>query len=91
MAQDSNVYWKWVNGGACQGYASNGCWHVEVITREGCTSYAAVNANEYSGTTIVNSLLANQGYGIPPKTPRLFELDADQSGVTANNVTVQCQ
>jgi hypothetical protein len=27
----------------------------------------AVHANEYSGGTIINELLDNQGYGIPPK------------------------
>lgn len=89
--QNENVYWKWVNGESCKDYAQNGCWHVEVITRNGCPSYVAVNANEYAGGAIINSLLDNQGYGIPPKTPRVFELDADQSGVTAGNVSIDCQ
>lgn len=89
--QDANVYWKWVNGGSCQSFAQYGCWHVEVITDQGCPSYIAVNANEYSGQTIIGSLLANQGYGIPARTPRIFELDADQGGnVTASNVTIDC-
>jgi hypothetical protein len=88
--QDDNVYWRWVNGRSCQDFAEHGCWHVEVITRDGCASYVAVNANEYSGGTIIDSLLDNQGYGIPPKTPRVFELDADQDAVTASNVTVDC-
>jgi hypothetical protein len=89
--QDDNVFWEWRNGGSCQSFATNGCWHVAVITRNGCSSYVAVNANEYHGSAIVGQLLANQGYGIPPKTVRLFELDADTSGVTANNVKVDCQ
>jgi hypothetical protein len=88
--QDENVYWKWVNGNSCQDYAQNGCWHVAVITRDGCPSYVAVNANEYQGSSIVNALLANQGYGIPAKTERVFELDADSNGDTANNVTIDC-
>jgi hypothetical protein len=46
---------------------------------------------EYSSSrTIVNSLLDNQGYGIPPKTARMFELDADANGVTAGNVSIEC-
>src|SRR5581483_4179744 len=88
--QDANVYWRWDNGASCQDFAQSGCWHVEVITRDGCPTYVAVNANEYSGATIVNALLDNQGYGIPPRTPRIFELDADQAGITAGDVTVDC-
>jgi hypothetical protein len=49
-----------------------------------------VNANEYQGGTITNSLLDNQGYGIPSQTPRVFELDADQSNVTAGEVHIDC-
>lgn len=88
--QDSNVYWKWVSGGNCAAYSSKGCWHVDVITRDGCPSYVAVNANEYAGGSIINSLLDNQGFGIPAKTARLFELDADQSNVTARDVVIDC-
>lgn len=88
--QDDNVFWQWRNGGSCQSFAMNGCWHVAVITRNGCQSYVAVNANEYQGNAIVGQLLANQGYGIPPRTVRLFELDADANGVTANNVKIDC-
>ena len=91
IQQDSNVYWKWIDSGSCADFASNGCWHVAVITRDGCSSYVAVNANEYQGTAIVGSLLANQGYGIPPKTERVFELDADANGVTANDVQIDCE
>jgi hypothetical protein len=90
--QDENIYWRWEDSGrSCQDFAQSGCWHVAVITRDGCPSYVAVSANEYSGGAIINSLLDNQGYGIPPQTPRVFELDADQDGVTANDVTVECQ
>lgn len=89
--QDENVYWKWVNGGSCQDFAQYGCWHVAVITRDGCSSYVAVNANEYQGGAIVNQLLDNQGYGIPAKTRRIFELDSDSSGnATAGDVTIDC-
>jgi hypothetical protein len=88
--QDENVYWKWLNGRSCVEFASNGCWHVEVITRDGCSSYVAVEANEYQGSSIVGSLLDNQGFGIPPETSRVFELDADMDGVTANDVQITC-
>lgn len=89
--QSGSVFWKWSNSGSCADYAQNGCWHVVVITKFGCPSYVAVNANEYQGKSIVGQLLANQGYGIPPKTPRRFELDADTGNVTAGDVTVNCE
>jgi hypothetical protein len=88
--QDDNVYWKWVNGRSCEEFAQYGCWHVEVITAYGCSSYVAVHANEYSGSAIINELLDNQGSGIPPKTPRLFELDADEGANKAGDVQIDC-
>jgi hypothetical protein len=88
--QDGNIYWKWIKGSSCEDYATNGCWHVGVITRDGCPSYVAVHANEYAGKAIINELLDNQGYGIPAKTARIFELDADQAGVTAGDVQIDC-
>lgn len=89
--QDGNVFWRFNDAASCEAYAEQGCWHVEVITRNGCPGYVAVNANEYSGETIINSLLDNQGFGIPPKTPRVFELDADQGNVTIRDVQIDCQ
>jgi hypothetical protein len=88
--QDDNVYWKWVKSGSCQDFATNGCWHVAVITQYGCSNYVAVNANEYQNGAVVNSLLDNQGYGIPQETERIFELDADASNVTARDVHIDC-
>jgi hypothetical protein len=84
------VFWQWRHGLSCQDYVQIGCWHVAVVTRDGCPSYVAVNANEYQGNAIIGQLLDNQGYGIPPKTVRIFELDADASGVTVNDLSVDC-
>jgi hypothetical protein len=84
-SQDDNVYWRWVNDRSCSDY-SNGCWHVEVITRYGCQSYVGVEANEYQGSAIIGDLLDNNGNGIPPKTPEMFELDADPSGPSADQL-----
>jgi hypothetical protein len=89
--QSGSVFWKWQNGGSCADYAQYGCWHVVVITKYGCPSYVAVNANEYQHGAIINQLLDNQGYGIPAKTPRVFELDADAGNVTANDVSIDCE
>jgi hypothetical protein len=88
--QDANVFWQFRHGLSCQDYAQSGCWHVAVITRQGCSRYVAVNANEYQGSAIIGQLLDNQGYGIPPKTVRVFELDADTNGVTARDVSIDC-
>jgi hypothetical protein len=65
--------------------------HRKACKRYGCPSYVAVNANEYRNGAIINELLDNQGYGIPPKTPRIFELDSDaESETTAGDITVEC-
>jgi hypothetical protein len=89
--QDSNIYWKWRNDLDCSDYATDGCWRVEVITRNGCPSYLGVTANEYRGGSVVGDLLDNNGNGVPPKTSALFELDADPNADTANDVTIQCE
>ncbi len=89
--QDSNVYWKTPSGQSCADYATNGCWHVEVITRDGCPNYLGVEANEYRGGAVVGDLLGNNGTGVPPKTAAIIELDADANGVTANDIKVQCE
>ena len=88
--QDENIYVRFPQTGDCASYAEYGCWHIEVITRDGCSSYVAVHANEYRGETIINELLDNQGYGIPPMTARRFELDASTSGSAIDDVTVEC-
>ena len=88
--QDDNVAWKWVDTRSCHDFAENGCWHVAVITKDGCSSYVAVNANEYRGGAIINQLLDNQGFGIPGGTVRIFELDADAGNVTADDVQIDC-
>jgi len=90
VQQDDNVYWKWVKSGSCQDFATNGCWHVAVITQYGCPNYVGVNANEYQNGAVVNSLLDNQSYGIPAETERIFELDADADNVIANDVHIDC-
>jgi hypothetical protein len=74
----------------CQDYAVNGCWHVEVITRDGCPTYLGVDANEYQGSAIVGSLLANKATACRRRPRRYFELDADANGVTAKDLKITC-
>jgi hypothetical protein len=59
--------------------------------RDGCQSYVGVEANEYLGNAVVNDLLDNNGTGVPPKTPVVFELDASQDDTTLNDLKVQCE
>jgi hypothetical protein len=76
---------------SCEEYMGEyGCWKVRVITRDGCQSYVGVEANEYSGGSIINDLLDNNGTGIPPRTAITFELDASQPGTTVDDLKVQC-
>lgn len=75
----------------CAGYATNGCWHVQVISRYGCPNYVAVEANEYQNRTIIGSLLDNNANGIPAETPIMFELTSNGDGPsTANDIEVTC-
>lgn len=91
-SQDGNVYWKWRHAGICQSAASNGCWHLAVITRKGCPSYVGINVNEYRGSKKVGKVHMEQIFGIPAKTARIFELDANRRGpLTANNVKIACR
>jgi hypothetical protein len=82
-------YARWVRG-SCQDFAEYGCWHVQVISATGCSSYVAVEANEYLGNSVVNDLLDNNGTGLPPKTSETFELEASQDGTTANDLKAEC-
>jgi hypothetical protein len=84
------VYLRWENGLNCQDFATDGCWHAEVIARDGCPNYVGIQGNEYQAGKIVGEVLDNNGNGIPAKTPVSFELDADQPNVTLNDVTVSC-
>jgi hypothetical protein len=78
-----------VDGRGCADYALQGCWHIEVITDQGC-SLLTVEANEMSGGTVVGNVIANQS-NLPPKTPVLLELDADtDQSVTASAPTITC-
>ena len=47
------VAWKWTNAGSCR-YSSFGCWHMDVISQNGCPSglYAAVNIVDSNGTVV---------------------------------------
>lgn len=89
VRQDANVYWRSKPG--CRGSSGHGCWHVEVTTRDGCPSYIAVQANEYREGAVVNSLRDVYGYSIAPKTPMVFELEADVSGARLADVHVDCK
>jgi hypothetical protein len=56
------------------------------LSASGCQSYVGVEANEYQGSAIIGYLLDNNGNGIPPKTPEMFELDADLNGPSADQL-----
>lgn len=49
----SGVAMKWSSGGGCK-FSSFGCWHMNVITKEGCSSgvYAAINIVDSAGTVV---------------------------------------
>jgi hypothetical protein len=49
---DSNIAWKWVNGGTCS--LGDWCWHIKVITQTGCPNgiYAELNELDSAGNVI---------------------------------------
>jgi|GEM_PF-4094969 len=89
---DPGAYVKWLDPSnfSCDEFAEYGCWKVEVVVRDGCPSYVGVEANEYQGTAVVNDLLDNNGTGVPPRTPVVFELDASKDGTTVDDLKVEC-
>ena len=88
--QDENVYWKWISGRSCQD-VQNGCWHVAVITRDGCRGHFSVVANEYRGGKSAAYTMHDQGEGIPARTPMVFELGSNVVAVTtADDVRIHC-
>lgn len=89
------IYWRWKSGG-CASYETE-CWHVDVITRQGCPTYLGVQANVYDhrGGSVVDNILGNDGNGVPPLTPAAVEMDDPNvttydPSLVADDVTIQC-
>lgn len=49
----NGVAWNWSSGGGCK-YSSWGCWHMNVIAKDGCPTglYAAINIVDSAGTVV---------------------------------------
>lgn len=49
----NGVAWNWSSGGGCK-FSSFGCWHMNVIAKDGCPSglYAAINIVDSAGTVV---------------------------------------
>lgn len=77
-----NIYWKWLSGVSCAQYAMNGCWQIEVITRNGCPTGVSVEFSEVQDGTQVGTLYASSG-ALPPQTPAQIEIDADNGNAAA--------
>jgi hypothetical protein len=77
-----NVYWKWLSGYSCADYALNGCWKIEVVTRNGCPNSLSVELQELRGGTQVGTLYGSSG-SLSPQTPAIVEIDADSGDATA--------
>jgi hypothetical protein len=67
------LWYRWRNDLDCSDY-SNGCWRIEVVTRDGCSSLF-VEASELRGNTNVGDLIDSRD-NVTPKTPVLLELDS---------------
>lgn len=49
---DGTVAWRWVEGLDCPSY-SDGCWHVDVVTRDGCPDGVYVSLNKLNADETV--------------------------------------
>jgi hypothetical protein len=85
---DANTYYRWRHGISCT-YADY-CWHIEVITRYGCSSLF-VEANELSGSTNVGDLIDSRN-NLTAKTPALLELvsTSGSTSTVASAPTIKC-
>jgi len=85
---DANTYYRWRHGISCT-YADY-CWHIEVITRYGCSSLF-VEANELSGSTNVGDLIDSRN-NLTAETPALLELSSTSGSTStvASAPTITC-
>lgn len=74
-----NVYWKWIPPAqiSCVSYATNGCWQIQVVTRDGCSSDLSgeLGVLDSSGAQI-ETLYGDAG-AVSPLSTTVLEFDAD--------------
>jgi hypothetical protein len=72
------VAWKWTTAGSCR-YSSFGCWHMDVISQNGCPSglYAAVNIVDSNGTVVGYTNDSLPGLGAMQKARLEFDNTTD--------------
>jgi hypothetical protein len=75
---------------SCGEFASDGCWKVEVITRDGCSTGLFIELGEMAGNTQIGTVYGDGG-AIGPKTRAVIEIDADTRGsATARIKSITC-
>ena len=72
-----NVYYKFLapNSYSCAQYAVNGCWKIEVVTRNGCPTAVSVQLDQESNGTQVGTLYGASG-ALGPQEHAVIEIDA---------------
>lgn len=75
-----NIYYRFVNHpSSCAAYATNGCWKIEVVTRNGCPTALSIQmGEEESNGTQVGTAYGNTG-SLYPRERAVIEIDATQS------------
>jgi hypothetical protein len=86
-----NIYYKFVKPPfSCVQYAVNGCWKVEVVTRNGCPTALSVQLDEESNDTQVGTLYGASG-ALGPQEHAVIEIDATQSQALQGRIgTILC-
>jgi len=74
-----NIYYKFLKPPfSCAQYAVNGCYKLEVVTRNGCPTALSVQLDEESNDTQVGTLYGASG-ALGPQEHAVIEIDAAQS------------
>ncbi len=86
-----NIYYKFLKPPfSCAQYAVNGCWKVEVVTRNGCPTALSVQLDQESNNTQVGTLYGVSG-ALGPQQHAVVEIDATQSQTLQGRIgTILC-
>jgi len=84
-SEDSSLAWRWSSGGSCQ--LGDSCWHVKVISKDGCPSSLYVEMNELdSGGNVVDYTNATVS-GIGAGQTAILELSTYNSNSSTGQLT----
>jgi hypothetical protein len=87
--QAPTIYYRWLNDRACPQYDQDGCYHVEIVTRNGCSGVDVTISETPSQSASSPQIGSVDGYtdGLQAQQPAIIEIDADQADAKYGQVT----